>query len=499
MSNESFPQTPGLGPGKASDEAAAEAQWFAVIDGEVNGPLSVEQMSVMVRHGMLLSTNLAWREGMAEWADLSKVPEFAALFDRKNPPRATSFAPASKPFDELRKTGHASSTSSPAALDSLGGPPTMRKAPIGFDSETENPTGERPTPERAKSDTSRPRTEPAALSAVPYRYPDASADHVSEGEMQSLAGLVGTAASGTTGKAYTEPGSTDGYARGGGSGLIDLTILTVGPGAAAHFEGEESLARPRRTPRPASIENVIDSLAPTELTTIAQQKNPIVMAALGGVAIMVVSAVAVTVIIGQKQPTDSLTTAATAPTVALAPPALSELQKPTVDKDEAPAVKSKPARKRKMRTEAFARRARREAAKREAKSTVASATVTESTAKRKASVTSEDYLDELLNSAVRGRKKKPAAVKKSLPKQPSRDRVLSVLRRVTPAVRACAKGSRGRAVAAISVAGSSGKVSSAKVIGVKPAIGRCMSRAIKGARFPRFSRRSFEIKYPFRL
>jgi hypothetical protein len=54
---------------------------------------------------------------------------------------------------------------------------------------------------------------------------------------------------------------------------------------------------------------------------------------------------------------------------------------------------------------------------------------------------------------------------------------------------------------AITVAGSNGRVSAANVSGEFAGTpdGSCVARAVRGATFPRFSRASIVINYPFRI
>jgi hypothetical protein len=88
-----------------------------------------------------------------------------------------------------------------------------------------------------------------------------------------------------------------------------------------------------------------------------------------------------------------------------------------------------------------------------------------------------------------------------LPEQPSRDETLAAMRGVEAAVRACAANETltGTAEVAINVAGGTGRVTSATVTGITGTVGSCIARAVRNARFPRFSRPSFSIKYPYRF
>jgi predicted Zn finger-like uncharacterized protein len=89
-----------------------------------------------------------------------------------------------------------------------------------------------------------------------------------------------------------------------------------------------------------------------------------------------------------------------------------------------------------------------------------------------------------------------------LPDQPSRDETLAAMRGVEAAVRACSANETpltGTAEVAINVAGATGRVTSATVTGITGTVGSCIARAVRNARFPRFGRPSFSIKYPYRF
>lgn len=86
-----------------------------------------------------------------------------------------------------------------------------------------------------------------------------------------------------------------------------------------------------------------------------------------------------------------------------------------------------------------------------------------------------------------------------LPEAPSRDEVLAAMRGVESAVRACVAGEQptGTAEVALSVAGDTGRVTSANVTGITGSAGTCIARAVRNARFPHFTKPVFSIKYPY--
>jgi predicted Zn finger-like uncharacterized protein len=94
----------------------------------------------------------------------------------------------------------------------------------------------------------------------------------------------------------------------------------------------------------------------------------------------------------------------------------------------------------------------------------------------------------------------PAAAT-GLPEQPSRDETLAAMRGVESAVRACASGQTitGKADVALTVTGSTGRVTTANVTGITGAVGSCIARAVRLAKFPKFSRPTFSISYPYKF
>ncbi len=93
-----------------------------------------------------------------------------------------------------------------------------------------------------------------------------------------------------------------------------------------------------------------------------------------------------------------------------------------------------------------------------------------------------------------------SAEPEDLPDAPDRDSVAAALRAVQPLVEACYQEQHGVATVEITV-GSSGRVRSALVTGffAGTAEGSCIARAVRRARFPRFSQDTFLVTYPFQL
>jgi predicted Zn finger-like uncharacterized protein len=114
-------------------------------------------------------------------------------------------------------------------------------------------------------------------------------------------------------------------------------------------------------------------------------------------------------------------------------------------------------------------------------------------------------IDELLDSAVEPKAKNAApaaAAAAALPETPTRDQVAAAMRAVAPAVLACGEGQTldsNQAQVAVTVAGATGRVSSARVTGVQGPVGSCVARAVREAEFPKFAKSSLSINFPFKL
>jgi hypothetical protein len=88
-----------------------------------------------------------------------------------------------------------------------------------------------------------------------------------------------------------------------------------------------------------------------------------------------------------------------------------------------------------------------------------------------------------------------------LPDSPSRDEILAAMRGVESAVRSCGEGQplTGTAEVQITITGNNGHVTTANVNGITGNVGSCIARAVRNAKFPRFKKPTFSIKYPYRF
>ncbi|MBW2276226.1 MAG: hypothetical protein JRF63_01970 [Deltaproteobacteria bacterium] len=72
---------------------------------------------------------------------------------------------------------------------------------------------------------------------------------------------------------------------------------------------------------------------------------------------------------------------------------------------------------------------------------------------------------------------------------------------VAGSVRACGQGAGGSIKMNVTIAGATGRVKSATAMGghAGTPVGLCAARAVRRAKFPKFSKPSLNVKYPFKL
>ncbi|MEM7182971.1 MAG: SPFH domain-containing protein [Spirochaetota bacterium] len=73
-------------PGAAPPPPPGAAQFHVSINGQQQGPFPLEQLKGMIGNGQLTKETYVWKQGMANWAAASEVPEVIALFGATPPP-----------------------------------------------------------------------------------------------------------------------------------------------------------------------------------------------------------------------------------------------------------------------------------------------------------------------------------------------------------------------------------------------------------------------------
>ena len=90
-----------------------------------------------------------------------------------------------------------------------------------------------------------------------------------------------------------------------------------------------------------------------------------------------------------------------------------------------------------------------------------------------------------------------------LPEQPSRDQIIAAMRPLQPGVEGCAPNFSGRVNFSVEIAGDTGNVTAARLEDSSNEVDEdgklCMESVVQSARFPRFTRDSLTISYPFAI
>jgi len=75
---------------------AADGQWYVVIDGEQVGPLTAADVADRVASGQVTGENFAWMEGMADWSQIASIPDLAGALNKRR-----SVVPSAPPADDF--------------------------------------------------------------------------------------------------------------------------------------------------------------------------------------------------------------------------------------------------------------------------------------------------------------------------------------------------------------------------------------------------------------
>ncbi|MBQ3604688.1 MAG: DUF4339 domain-containing protein [Muribaculaceae bacterium] len=68
------------GVGTTATTQLQQQGFYAAIDGEQAGPLSEQELNILVQNGKLTPDTLVWRRGMDGWTFARKVSEICKLF-----------------------------------------------------------------------------------------------------------------------------------------------------------------------------------------------------------------------------------------------------------------------------------------------------------------------------------------------------------------------------------------------------------------------------------
>jgi predicted Zn finger-like uncharacterized protein len=526
-----------------------DAIWHVVIEGEQRGPYAPDQIGEMLSKAQIDWEAYVWREGMDNWIAACDIPELVTAImgpDHAQQPQAED---ATTAYDHLNEAVPASKDAQAVASSPRQTSSTMGDDPFA-DNGGSSSGGLFADPgavSEAGADLFRPSAENSPFSSgnagafqgadmAQVSSPRVSMEQAMTGARNensvlfSLKNLQALATGSTTStpiSAPIAPAPGTGYASGEGSGLIDIRALATATGVAKdglHEEDRDALfSIGTKTGAFGALGSPI--VAPAMGGDEEISKRKVLFAILGGSVFLGLCMIAVAIIWRPStQPQPVATAVPVVPAVAnpaavkpqteeTAPAALSEGEKAaqaaavmgkTSSLDREKAVRSAPSIKKKPTKVDEKETAVKAAPTPSAKEEPTAVAKEEPAAKKKKSSGSES-IDDLLAGALSGgpkpaaaKSEAPAAAESGLPEKPTREEVMTALRAVQPAVSACGQGQGGVAMAAI-VVGSSGRVQSVQVTQVPGPVASCVSRAVRGARFPKFSSPKFSVSFPFRL
>ncbi len=104
--------------------------WYAIIDGQQQGPLSADEFTGKVGKGKLTERTYVWRDGQGDWKRASEVAALAAAFAPKPaapppPPHPADPPAVSKPAGKGKNGATAAEKASAPPVDDDGEPATM--------------------------------------------------------------------------------------------------------------------------------------------------------------------------------------------------------------------------------------------------------------------------------------------------------------------------------------------------------------------------------------
>jgi predicted Zn finger-like uncharacterized protein len=500
-------------PGMQAGGYGEEPEWHIAVDGEQMGPYLGEQIISMFQAQQIDAETFLWKDGFDEWLPLRDVPEFAGLEQQAPPPAAQ--APAAMQgavkgslFSEAFGASHSAAKAdararahdlfSPQAADDVDGSPFEGGG--AQDVITSSP-----------GIPNAPRVDASQLTGA--RHDDSV--------LFSLTSLQALASSSKEpARAISSTASSE-----GGSGLIDIRSLAGGvspTGASSAAKSEDIFSMGGGGfGQPMGIPSL---LQPQE------KKSNTLLYVLGGVGGFALLAVVVLLVgvfglgWGRSEPEET-TTKPVLDEEALKAKLLAELQKThganlsgTQDGGQAAASQGtqegsgeEQSGEEETNPDGTKKKKKGGAKKGGSEETGGEESTSSGPSESDKPSKAADDLLSLIDKATskKGSSEKKATVKEdkepapaasSLPSTPSKNDVLSAMKKVTSKVKACAGGKTGKAVTSIVFSGSTGKVKSAKVIGGDFAgtpAASCIAKAAQGASVPKFKQSTFSVTYPF--
>jgi len=515
-------------------DGGGDAVWHVVVDGEQQGPFAPVQIGEMLTNAQIDWEAYVWREGFDNWLPARDVPELVEAVTGQSaggyeeetaPPEEEAYeapAPAAAPVSVRAQTQPRSMGADPFADDGaadgglFGGGGGGGDLFGGGGAAAPNPFGGG-------------HDDGVVASAPNPRVTSAQSMTGARNEnsvLFSLKNLQALATGGNEGGggSSASPAPRAGFATGEGSGLIDIRALASATGLGNDSGGgdkDELLSMGGgQTGAFGSLGSPMLA-APLAAASEPPKANTMLYVGFGVLTLVVLGMGGGMFYLLTKEPPQPAivqvpvpVAAAAAATPAAAEPAAAA-EEPTEGEKAAAKAAAEAAEKEKEDEGEGSSSSRRRRSSSGGSSSGSSSSGESSgsssteaaPAKAPARTGANATIDDLLGGALGGgaassKKAAPAAAPASnLPEQPSRDDVMNSLRSVEDAVKACGGGQHGVAMAAITVAGSTGRVSSVNVSGQFQGtpVGSCVARAVRGAKFPKFSRSDFKVNFPFRI
>jgi predicted Zn finger-like uncharacterized protein len=517
----------GASAAQAGDEAAPDAIWHVVINGEQAGPYAPSQLAEMLNAGKLDWEAYVWTEGFENWLPMRDVPDLVTAIS--GPPESE---PQAQP-EPVRVAVGAPAYS--AAQPSMGADPFADEGGGGgggMFASAAQPAAARPNLFVAGSSSQADNpfeAEGRVVASAPS--PRVSMDQAMTGarnensvlfSLKNLQALA-TGSSAPSAAPMSSPPGRPGFAGGEGSGLIDIRALASATGV--NDQSGKSTEKDALLSLGSAQTGAFGALGSPMLTPPTRDdetsKKGLVVAIVGGFALLAIAGIAAALIL-KPTSTPVATPVVPPPTAAPAPPT-SQAPAAAAPTAEPPSEGEQQAAKMAAERAAAERAASAAAAsgdQQQARPNAGGAKRPERGAADPAPAKPDPVaaapddkpkpraggssLDDLLESAIGG--KKPAGASASaaastanLPEKPSRDDVLAAMNGVKAGVSACAKGQTGVAFANITVAGKTGRVSNVEVTGMTGEVGSCIARTVRKANFPKFKSDNFQVKFPFRI
>ncbi len=76
---------PGMAPAMGPPPAPGGA-WYIAVNGQTQGPFSLQQLAANITQGQITGTTLVWTAGLASWLPAGQVPQLATHFQPAPPP-----------------------------------------------------------------------------------------------------------------------------------------------------------------------------------------------------------------------------------------------------------------------------------------------------------------------------------------------------------------------------------------------------------------------------